>query len=308
MRPEALVTAVRRYRVMAYVTGMMLMVLCFVGIPLQVFAHNLVVVEGTSAPCTGCSTSIYLVAAFMMTRLVRHEAGQPADGYRAAGRDDPGADVRGRALGQPPLHRPRPGGRARGRRRPGTRPARLAAGARQPAGEPAVLRRAAGRAAPRRDGARACCPDVHLELETDSGRVLAGPAGSRHQAAARHGAAAARGGPPARPRLRLRPAGAGHGRPVPRRTGLGGRRQPAGAGAVRRNAERAGPAQRPLRRARRSRLPAELRPDLDQPADQDRQGRRCTSCWRAGWAGSRRAAPPIWWCSATWDPTRCSAG
>ena len=36
VRPEALVTAVRRYRVMAYVTGVVLMVLCFVGIPHEI--------------------------------------------------------------------------------------------------------------------------------------------------------------------------------------------------------------------------------------------------------------------------------
>ena len=40
MRADALATAVRRYRIMAYVTGVVLMVLCFVGIPLQIFAHN----------------------------------------------------------------------------------------------------------------------------------------------------------------------------------------------------------------------------------------------------------------------------
>ena len=33
-------SVVRAYRIMAYVTGTMLMILCFVGIPLQVFAGN----------------------------------------------------------------------------------------------------------------------------------------------------------------------------------------------------------------------------------------------------------------------------
>ena len=76
MRPETLVTAVRRYRVMAYVTGVVLMILCFVGIPLQVFAHNLVVVNyvGTTH---GILYLIYLGAAYLMTRQVRMKLASP---------------------------------------------------------------------------------------------------------------------------------------------------------------------------------------------------------------------------------------
>jgi integral membrane protein len=61
---------VRAYRVMAYVTGTMLIILCFVGIPLQVFAGNLTVVKivGTAH---GFLYIIYLIVAFTMTRLVR---------------------------------------------------------------------------------------------------------------------------------------------------------------------------------------------------------------------------------------------
>jgi len=60
----------RAYRVMAYVTGTMLIVLCFVGIPLQVFAHSdgLEKVVGTAH---GMLYMVYLVVAFAMTRLVR---------------------------------------------------------------------------------------------------------------------------------------------------------------------------------------------------------------------------------------------
>jgi integral membrane protein len=63
-------TVVRAYRVMAYVTGTMLIILCFVGIPLQVFAHNDAVAKivGTTH---GVLYIIYLVVAFTMTRLVR---------------------------------------------------------------------------------------------------------------------------------------------------------------------------------------------------------------------------------------------
>ncbi len=76
MRADALAVAVRRYRVMAYVTGVVLMVLCFVGIPLQVFAHNLVVVNyvGTAH---GILYLIYLAAAYLMTRQVGMRLASP---------------------------------------------------------------------------------------------------------------------------------------------------------------------------------------------------------------------------------------
>jgi integral membrane protein len=58
------------YRTMAYVTGTMLVILCFVGIPLQVWGHNdaIAKVVGT---LHGVLYIIYLVVAFTMTRLVR---------------------------------------------------------------------------------------------------------------------------------------------------------------------------------------------------------------------------------------------
>ncbi len=70
MRPDALALVVRAYRVMAYLTGVVLVVLCFVGIPLQVFAHNLVIVKyvGTAH---GILYIIYVVVAFAMSRMVR---------------------------------------------------------------------------------------------------------------------------------------------------------------------------------------------------------------------------------------------
>jgi integral membrane protein len=61
---------VRAYRVMAYVTGTLLIVLCFVGIPLQVFAGNDVVVKVVGA-AHGFLYIVYLVVAFAMTLLVR---------------------------------------------------------------------------------------------------------------------------------------------------------------------------------------------------------------------------------------------
>ena len=64
------VAVVRAYRAMAYVTGTMLIILCFVGIPLQVFAGNDAVAKivGTAH---GFLYIVYLVVAFAMTRLVR---------------------------------------------------------------------------------------------------------------------------------------------------------------------------------------------------------------------------------------------
>ena len=61
---------VRAYRVMAYVTGTMLIILCFIGIPLQVWAHYdaIAKVVGT---IHGVLYIIYLVVAFTMTRFVR---------------------------------------------------------------------------------------------------------------------------------------------------------------------------------------------------------------------------------------------
>jgi integral membrane protein len=77
VRADALAKAVLRYRIMAYVTGVVLIILCFVGIPLQVFANNLVVVNyvGTTH---GILYLIYLVAAFLMTRQVGMKLASPS--------------------------------------------------------------------------------------------------------------------------------------------------------------------------------------------------------------------------------------
>ena len=68
--------AVLRYRVMAYVTGVVLMVLCFVGIPLQVFAHNAAVVNyvGTAH---GILYIIYLGTAYLVSRQLGMKLGSP---------------------------------------------------------------------------------------------------------------------------------------------------------------------------------------------------------------------------------------
>ncbi len=70
MRADALRLAVRGYRIMAYVTGVMLMILCFVCMPLRYFAGIPGPAEVVGA-AHGVLYMIYLVVAFAMTRLVR---------------------------------------------------------------------------------------------------------------------------------------------------------------------------------------------------------------------------------------------
>ncbi len=67
--------AVTRYRVMAYIVGVLLIVLVFVGIPLQVFAHQDAIVNyvGTTH---GILYMIYLVMAYSLTRRLRMTLGQ----------------------------------------------------------------------------------------------------------------------------------------------------------------------------------------------------------------------------------------
>ena len=74
--PQALKLAVWAYRIMAYVTGTMLMILCFICIPIQVFGHNNtpVAIVGTAH---GILYMIYIVVAFTMTRFVRMKVASP---------------------------------------------------------------------------------------------------------------------------------------------------------------------------------------------------------------------------------------
>jgi integral membrane protein len=62
--------AVLRYRVMAYVTGVVLIVLCFAGIPLQIAAHNTVVVNDVGT-LHGILYIIYVIVAYLLTRRLR---------------------------------------------------------------------------------------------------------------------------------------------------------------------------------------------------------------------------------------------
>lgn len=76
MGADGIAVAVRRYRIMAYVTGVVLIFLCFVGIPLQVFAHNSVIASDVGT-AHGILYMIYLAAAYLMTRQVGMKLASP---------------------------------------------------------------------------------------------------------------------------------------------------------------------------------------------------------------------------------------
>ena len=65
--------AVLRYRVMAYVTGVVLVVLCFVGIPLQVAGHP--AVANDVGVVHGILYIIYVIVAYLLSRLLKLAVG-----------------------------------------------------------------------------------------------------------------------------------------------------------------------------------------------------------------------------------------
>jgi len=61
--------AALRYRVMAYITGAVLMVLCFVGIPLQIAGHP--AVANNVGTVHGVLYIIYVVLAYILARKLK---------------------------------------------------------------------------------------------------------------------------------------------------------------------------------------------------------------------------------------------
>ena len=61
--------AVLRYRVMAYITGVVLVFLCFVGIPLQIAGHP--VVANDVGVVHGILYIIYLIFAWILSRKLQ---------------------------------------------------------------------------------------------------------------------------------------------------------------------------------------------------------------------------------------------
>jgi integral membrane protein len=70
--------AVTRYRVMAYVTGALLIVLCFVAVPLKLFAHDGTLSTVVGMPHGLLCYPLYLLATFDLYRRVRWPLGKVA--------------------------------------------------------------------------------------------------------------------------------------------------------------------------------------------------------------------------------------
>jgi len=62
--------AALRYRVMAYITGVLIIVVCFAGIPLQVAAHNTFIVNGIGT-VHGFLYIVYIIVAYVLARKLR---------------------------------------------------------------------------------------------------------------------------------------------------------------------------------------------------------------------------------------------
>jgi integral membrane protein len=63
--------AVNRYRIMAYVTGTLLVILFFVAVPLKIFAHNGTLSTLVGLPHGVVCYPLYLLATFDLYRRVR---------------------------------------------------------------------------------------------------------------------------------------------------------------------------------------------------------------------------------------------
>ena len=63
-----------RYRVMAYITGVLIIVVCFVGIPLQVAAHNTVITNYVGT-VHGWLYIVYVIVAYILARKLRMKIG-----------------------------------------------------------------------------------------------------------------------------------------------------------------------------------------------------------------------------------------
>jgi integral membrane protein len=70
--------AVTRYRVMAYVTGTLLIVLFFVAVPIKIFAHNGVLSTAVGLPHGVVCYPLYLLTTFDLYRRVRWPLGKVA--------------------------------------------------------------------------------------------------------------------------------------------------------------------------------------------------------------------------------------
>jgi integral membrane protein len=72
---QSMRAALLRYRIMAYIVGTLLSILCFVGLPLQFAAHNDIIVDVVGT-IHGYCYLIYLAIAYDMARRVRWRIGR----------------------------------------------------------------------------------------------------------------------------------------------------------------------------------------------------------------------------------------
>jgi integral membrane protein len=70
--------AVTRYRIMAYITGTLLIILFFVAVPLKLFAHNGTLSTLVGLPHGVVCYPLYLLATFDLYRRVRWPLGRVA--------------------------------------------------------------------------------------------------------------------------------------------------------------------------------------------------------------------------------------
>jgi integral membrane protein len=66
--------AALRYRVMAYITGVLIIVVCFVGIPLQIVAHN-TIISNEVATVHGFLYIVYVVFAYILSQKLKMRLG-----------------------------------------------------------------------------------------------------------------------------------------------------------------------------------------------------------------------------------------
>jgi integral membrane protein len=66
--------AVLRYRVMAYITGVLIIIVVFAGIPLQIWGHN-TIIAGQVGAVHGFLYIVYIVFAYMLAARLRMKLG-----------------------------------------------------------------------------------------------------------------------------------------------------------------------------------------------------------------------------------------
>jgi integral membrane protein len=66
--------AALRYRVMAYITGVLIIVVCFVGIPLQVAAHNTFIANDIGT-LHGFLYIVYIIVSYILAQKLKMKLG-----------------------------------------------------------------------------------------------------------------------------------------------------------------------------------------------------------------------------------------